>query len=630
MGTQAKCFNCGGSWCGNHKKCHACEKDYGHYLIDAATGKITKTWQQIQDEATPAVVPGWSLTPRTQKGKGVIALKKHGIGSSHGVSVPGVYGFLTALDGMVKVGFPRDYFARPCPLTPRHGFVDSKVITTSDELKAMLTETLAADPNGEVMVMEPVPKPKWNVVWTPTSITAGKGNDGATNGSDTVSIPLMREHLPSKLLTAAEIPPNDDPYMEIVAGEWDTIYFTQLRSGPRMGAITANYIPSTVTVEKVLEAKGSLLEWERVIKAHSETLGIVVNHPGGSFTDHYTVHARTFGIPVVLDGRQLTPGDVLEKESEDVIPDPLAVLKGLVAGEKMDIPSGKTGSQIALMLTALYNASAMGGENGKWLGLAASMMLRFGSVALSGEARHVVGYFPHPHVKQKLERSEVYHRCYPFTLSRHRARCNRLTNILRYGFNGGSIGGEKWARCGASLMPLFNAVSELAREPGPEPVQKLIRALNVAVDQAHNGGWWMNKFTGEEMFTAIQTGSLHHILTGVPTMLAFNSIYQATTAPYIDKRQNEWASWPVTGFTPLRLDTAKVEHLPPIPAMVLRVKPRGLKGMEKTIEISTAALAKAIGGTFYVIPTPTGWGVELRHKNGVKKMIWTEQALLGE
>ena len=43
--------------------------------------------------------------------------------------------------------------ARPCPIRPRHGFVESRQVHSVEEVNQVLSETLVADPKGEVILM---------------------------------------------------------------------------------------------------------------------------------------------------------------------------------------------------------------------------------------------------------------------------------------------------------------------------------------------------------------------------------------------------------------------------------------------------------------------------------------------
>lgn len=598
---------CGAIYCKECDVCHSC-------------GEVMSEWKAPTQIKLPA-----NLKPITQKGRGVVALREWGY------NIPYLTGFVRDEDSLAAAmgSYPK-LFARPCPKTPRHGFVDSRVISSIEELRTVLAETLAADPDGEVMVMSPLVGDKlWNAVLTPSLLTVGAGNDGATNGTDTVSFPLSSQ-LPSQLLKDAGIPADQDPYVELVGDPYGSVWWTQLRSGPRLGAVTRNFIPSPIVVEHVLCAGTQpLLEWERIIEASRDVLGLVVYHPGGSLTDHWTVHARSWNIPVILDGPMPQKGDKLEPEGDSTQPDPVAVLKGIIAGSRLKLPveAQDKNPAINLMLLGLYSAPRLGGSFGGWLGLAAAIMLRYGSLALNGEVRHFEGYSAK---HGKPERTTVYKRALSYSLSRHRARLNRLINLLRYGFSGNSIGGEKWGRCGYALIPLFNAVRNLARDPSPDQVGEIIRALNKAVDQAHNNGWWLNKFTTDgNVYQRIQAGELKQILPVCHKILEWGKLIQSLDPATYSNSLKEIAAWPDTKFVPITISKAETASLPPFPGMVvtIRAKLLGAK-MTKSLVVPQKVMERdgVNSAAYYVVKTPTGLGLEARAGGGAE-IVWSEDTL---
>jgi hypothetical protein len=64
-----------------------------------------------------------------------------------------------------------------------------------------------------------------------------------------------------------------------------------------------------------------------------------------------------------------------------------------------------------------------------------------------------------------------------------------------------AYGGKKWAECTDSIIQLDRAIQRLVVEPCDSHVQAVISALNISINCAHNGGWWMDKFSaGLEIF----------------------------------------------------------------------------------------------------------------------------------
>lgn len=574
---------------------------------------------------------------RTQKAKGVVAL------INAGCLVPTLTGIVQTKEDIELFIETLPRFGRPCPKRPRHGFVDSKLVSTKDELEKMLADTLAADPEGEVMLMVPVEKARYNAIWTPTLLTIGLGNAGATEGINTISVPLsgkMDEKI-ATLLNKADIDPKiEDPYIEIVDSggvDYNGInksYFTQLRCGPKLGKATENYIPTDVDVESVLKVDGqSLIEWEALIQARQHEKGLVIYHPGGSLTDHYTVHARTFNIPVVLKGDAPVAGQTLLKESEDIPFNPAAVLKGAVAGEQVKMDEDNRQTFVSALLVALYNCLSMTGEAGFWLGAAAAMMIRFGVSALKGEARHLHSQGGWEHKSKKwsihnLNREEIYNKWIPFPLARHRAAVCRIISVLRYGeFGGGAIGGENWAKCGVAILPLINDLGLLAREPSDEGVKRLIRSLNVAVDQAHNNGWWLNKFAQYTSFDAVQTGRIQELIKGLDGFWQLDQARKDVTEDLYQKRVGRWASWTPLKYEAPPLDSAELSSFPGVPGMIFDVKSRLIgKAMRKVI-VNPAEVKAAPSGNLYIIPNDVGGFAVVASKDKELTTVWSEPPL---
>ena len=568
---------------------------------------------------------------RTQKSKGLLALCPY-------FSVPNLVGIFQdkkEIEALAPYHFASPLFARPCPKTPRHGFVDSRIAATKEELVSVLAETLAADPEGELMVMSAIDA-AFNAIWTPHLLCIGEGNDGATAGKDTVSIPLtgaMPDAI-QQLLSAAQVGKDADPYIEVITRKGQiSPYFTQLRSGPRLGKATLNYIPSDTDVSGVIEVSQSisLLQWEEMMIAASKHKGTVIYHPSGSLTDHYTVHARSFSIPVILDGKRPSPGDHLIKESDDIPLDPLWILKGAIAAEKIDITRlDNRQPAIVLLLTALYNASALGGQSSFWLGAAVSLMIRFGASALRGEARHLYRHRPGADVHKIQSRDAVYLKSLPFSIRRQRAGLIRLISTLRYGnYGSGGVGGEKWAKCGASLLPLVNGLGRLARNPSVEDAQSLVRALNISVDQAHNNGWWLNKFAESGLFNKIQDNRLEYLCQGISAFWAVGKAVQQIDQPSLDRKMSQWASWSPLIYQPPKVTSAALVSEPGIPGLVFELHTRLLGKTMRRLVVPPDKIINAVLpvlGKIHIVPTENGMRVEA--KNGKKTIIVMEEKAL--
>ncbi len=170
-----------------HKcKCDECFK----YTVDYYWRKSLYAFRPELEYNPPH--PPTFLKPRTQKAKGVLGLKAEGFAT---FNVPSAQLFQNPQDIAAQklwVEAHGTWFVRPCPVRPRHGFVESREAKTVDEIVKIMVKTLAADPKGEILLL---PKIIGNAsaVWLPESgtITVGPSNDGATKGYDTLTLPLL-------------------------------------------------------------------------------------------------------------------------------------------------------------------------------------------------------------------------------------------------------------------------------------------------------------------------------------------------------------------------------------------------------------------------------------------------------
>lgn len=462
------------------------------------------------------------------------------------------YGSLAKLQSELdtdNVGWFLPAFARPCPVRPRHGFVESRVINTTEELQSLVEEVKVADPDGEIMFTEYY-RSIYNAIWTPSMLAIGKGHDGATAGKNVKVIPLAGVHsLNQFLLAQARIGKEEDPYIEIIWPEYEPqCRLTQLRAGPKVESLRGNYIPNTVEVKEVIRPNGmDLLKWESLIQAAPP--GTVIYHPGGAVTDHYFVHARVCKVPV-MTSREPVVGEVLIPSVTEPSIDPRVVLRGVVLGEEISLDAGDFPQAVALLLIALHNAAVMTEEHSKWLGVAVSLVCRLGSMALRGESRHrrrKAGIAP------KVYRDYIYTRHRNRSLSFHAASLSRLVNTFRYGDWASGFGGTAWAKCGVSVSRLMEKLKDFAINPSAETTQRLVMALNVAINQAHNGGWWFNKFAEASMADMIQLGNLPYLLKPVPLIMRIFELNDTISEERVEKARVQYTRMDPTVRTPVDL-----------------------------------------------------------------------------
>lgn len=256
----------------------------------------------------------WSRTYRTQKARGLRAINNSTPFSGFDLPVSLLGSYPMAVWPYTNaISLPS--FARPCPTVPRHGFVDSRLVTTKAEAESLIAETLAADPNGEVIFM-PRLSGMWSGVATHAGVTFGLANDGATAGKSAKTVPSystnegFTRHVGRSLCASSGI--KGSPFLEFVEDQKRPV-FVQLRDGPEVPR-SQNYIPREMTVGTVIYAEPSmsLLEWEAEIAEYAGKPGVVVHHPEGSLTSHFAVHALVHSIPVILDVKAPRIGETLK------------------------------------------------------------------------------------------------------------------------------------------------------------------------------------------------------------------------------------------------------------------------------------------------------------------------------
>lgn len=111
-------------------------------------------------------------------------------------------------------------FVRPCPVKPRHGFVDSRVITTHQEWRDILYETKEADPLGELIVMEWI-EANASAVVSKHQVAMGSGHDGVTGDKGLTMVTSIPEDVTWKAFrnydfSRAGVPSKHRPLVELV------------------------------------------------------------------------------------------------------------------------------------------------------------------------------------------------------------------------------------------------------------------------------------------------------------------------------------------------------------------------------------------------------------------------------
>lgn len=448
---------------------------------------------------------------KTQKAKGVMELINchYSVIDACSRISPLNYECFTELDQIRPELFKKGktLFARPCPVTPRHGFVDSRPVASYKAAVDVFKEAKEVDSEAELLLGEYIDA-SHNMIWANGQLTIGPGHDGATSGKESIVFPTL-DILP--------VPFNpekhkwksikDSAFFELVAspksGKYDTatIYLTQLRDGPVMPK-TVDYIPYEMEVTNVVLAEGDLLEWET--KAKEFTKGTVVYHPGGSLSSHYSIHCFNSGIPIVVSfepvvGQVLKPTTTGYSEWNK---------KGFIQGANIGLGIRPTfispRNALCFVLSVLHNAIAFDKGNfvhSAWLGMASAFAVRLGFTAALGEARHCRRNDNRS--KNILEiGNKNRERIYDDMWEDAKLAKSKVKIALEWFYDqeawSSGYGGHNWFRCLFSTIELWNDLCEVAQDKAE--VNVAIDSLNKVVNMAHNNGRFLNKFCDNHIF----------------------------------------------------------------------------------------------------------------------------------
>lgn len=455
---------------------------------------------------------GWTV--RTQKARGIATLKK----SYFDMPEFSIYD-VEGIEPSVLIG----KFARPCPMRPRHGFVDSRKIENEEQAAVIIKETLEADPEAEFVIM-PFVDANYSGIWTPGHLAIGLGTDGATTGKTAITIPAIGSalwnngmgHSPDYINELAGV--KEAPYVELLwakkHGELIT-KFVQLRDGPKLPN-QIDYIPVKFKVETIIKATGDLLAWEARMREINSCPGYVIDHVGGSLASHYAIHAVLNNIPVLVS-RHPVLGETLEPTQDVIQPVDIQALRaGFTIAQKCEMDYKDA---CYVMLAGCHHVVAWSGKQDLLLGFAMGFAWRLTLIASLGERRH---HRRSAGGRRNIKnRNQVYsgaweHTDEPYTRKRFMESIDCFLNGNRW--PGAKFGGRSWYKFASNAVNMYNAL--INKEPA-----KALEALNQLVHSAHNTGWGFNKFIDNEELDKTARNPVYACLKIAPFL------YQMATQP---------------------------------------------------------------------------------------------------
>tara|TARA_B100000902_G_scaffold121086_1_gene121300 strand:+ start:7642 stop:10023 length:2382 start_codon:yes stop_codon:yes gene_type:complete len=220
-------------------------------------------------------------------------------------------------------------FLRTCPLTPRHGVLESTRIHRDDFLMhwaRLRNSMMEHDPEGCLILQDCIEAQHSAVMAPGKYVVVGEGHDGITAGHGTnLTFPIRDGgRLTRNLRTMGSDPdehevefvmynPYTSPERRAVESEdaHDRVSLTQVRGAtghvvlapPPEGVTVNGFITEgRVEVTQVFEATGlEEVAWlEEKITKDKVPKGFVVSEPGGSLLSHICAHCRQHGIPYII------------------------------------------------------------------------------------------------------------------------------------------------------------------------------------------------------------------------------------------------------------------------------------------------------------------------------------------
>ena len=385
-------------------------------------------------------------------------------------------------------------FARPCPIRPRHGFVESCIVNNKAELKSLFERTIKEDSKSELLIDPYFRNITHNAVYVSTGVlSVGLGNDGATGGRRSVSFPVAGFSASENFLSRIKIDSNEAMYIEAILESGISWHMTQLRGGPKFQNESEDFVPKSIIVKEVIAPSHDMLEWE---KQTAELDGdTVVYGDGFTLASHAAVHCILNNIPFITTYEPQV-GQTLRTTEHDH--------KNIFDRENF-----KKGVQFAIRKNLnddMYNE----------LKFCLAVLHNWAQLRKSPHASMLMGLFTTTFAKLCLSLVYGERRYLNFAIDRRvegmrnkiyvdaRKNCVKYIHGLEKVFKifyaknwCDGFGGFPWANCTWYTMNIWKAITDIfngkEKEIGDKEIAVLIGEVNKTINQAHNTGWWLNK-----------------------------------------------------------------------------------------------------------------------------------------
>lgn len=500
----------------------------------------TKHQEQAMDMKKPELQ---SVTYKTQKAKGLQAAWPLSGLTAYGYSVAVMHGVLPYykedLNNLFKRPLP--IFARPAPIMPRHGFVESRVVKSVDEIKELYEETLRHDPQGELILMDKLTG-RFSAVMTATGVTWALGNDGVTSGKGKqYHIPTPSGVFDTTMLNCLGIKDKSHGvYCELVEHR-GAVCCVQVRLGPKQPDSRAKRIMAcpNLRVRHIVSAENdNLILWDKTMKLHRPH-NTLVWLPGHSLSSHFVVQAMANGLSVSIE--ETCPakvGEILQADKTELARLSEADYKRLARylKEQSSFTYFDGARDVMLSVGILHSLPYWSNERHllKLRAMGAMMAARYSLAACLGESRHLPrdnwaakenGQEEQPICVpwEKLmgkgfkigvstcDRSYVFTRAFvaPWNLAYDLAiaaaadlHIKGQPHAVEYISKPGcklddyktGYRGMKWEWAALKSADLIAAINKFILEPNEANWGPVVGFYNEVVNCAHNGGYLLNKW----------------------------------------------------------------------------------------------------------------------------------------
>jgi hypothetical protein len=459
---------------------------------------------------TPRPPKAKDVVPRTQKARGIInglpALFNHNSFLCSSFQLPQHYLIQSEADLEPWKNKNFNFFARPCPEFPRHGFVESRPIGSFDKLASLFAEVVKEDPNGELLLGPSFSNVAFNAIYTDFgSLSIGPGNDGATGGKGSMQLTVAPTILSDAIKSAGGIKGEDAVYFEVIYApsswsKFNSPHLVQMRGGPAINAAERDFIPEKMTVTNVIIPNEDLLVWAKQVE--NLPAGTVVWGDGHTLASHAAVHCIVHNIPFITSrkpevGETLAPSAKAKQKAlslEDF-------RRGVMVGMKsIKYTTSHMKDAFVFSLSVLHNwAYLRNTEHAAYLlGAAVATIEKICSSLVLGEYRHAKNSSYYGQSRNTVYEKAISTTGFTYVKRMKDAFESFCTTSWKSGF-----GGDAWAVCAYYSIRLWNALAAVYNKKADtlsdDDVASIMDTFNGMINLSHNTGWWFNKIASSDV-----------------------------------------------------------------------------------------------------------------------------------